>query len=532
MDFSSLNPVTSNALNFAARRNDFATVERLLRKLNPSCIDNRGWTCLHEAAASDSYESLMLILQHPDCRPLAETHEGHTALYLACRETASLKTIKALLESAEDIANYGSTESVTPLHIASSQGRVDLIQLLIDHGAIVNVQDFDGDTPMHDATLQMKHEAVDVLLHAGGDPDIKNEPHYIPFHLACYKGCYDTIKVLYPFVTDINQQSTNGDTPLILAVQGYNDDVVRFLLKNGADPHIKNVFGELAMNMALCMGYESIFNILLEVTDIDKMSREIILFACKPHYFKLDILEALLKHDIGPEFFDFHEVFHITLEEVGPFKPAYLTNAPLNSYLNICEYIYKNRREKFRDIFYLFLMRGVAVDALDVNECPPLVYMHYCAHNACFVEVFEILCEFDCNVDHCTSEICEQERCIPDAFLASLTSNPVTTLVMLPYSLYLEPVYLLHFAYEHGVLCRISPQIQHHILLLIDASYIKAGITADKIKYSVLPLKHLARCVVRKALRNTGPRKTTKEYLRAINTLPIPPTVRNYLRYM
>ncbi|KAJ2951459.1 hypothetical protein O0L34_g13611 [Tuta absoluta] len=531
VDFSSLNPITSNALNFAARSNNVPVVQRLLKKLNPSCIDNRGWTCLHEAAANDSYESLMLILKHKDCRPLAETHEGHTALYLACRHNASLKLIKALLDSVEDIANYGSTESVTPLHIAAAQGRVDLMQLLVDYGAIVNVQDFDGDTPIHDAALATKHTAVEMLLHAGGDPEIKSEANYTPFHLACYKGSLECVKVLHPFVMDINQQSLNGDTPLILAIQGMNDDVVRFLLKNGADPHIKNSYGELAMNMALCMGYSSIFNILLEVTDIEKMNKEIILFACKPHYFKLEILEALLNHDLGPEFFDFHELFHITLEQIGEHKPSYLTNSPLNSYLNICEYIFNQSKEKFRDIFYLFLMRGVSVDALDVNECPPLVYIHYSAHNSCFVDVFEVLCEFDVNVDHCTAEVCDPERCMPDAFIASLTSNPATSLVMLPCSLYCEPVYLLNFARENGVLSRLSPQVQNHLLNLIDSNYKSQGITAENINSHVLPLKHLVRTKIRSILRNNGPRKTTKEYLRAVNSLPLPPIIIHYIRY-
>lgn len=387
MDFSSLNPITSNALNLAARLNNVEVVKRLLKKMNPNCIDNRGWTSVHEAAANDSYESLLLILEHADCRPLAETHEGHTALYLACRHNSSMQTIKALLDSVEDIANYGSTESVTPLHVASAQGKIDVIQILIDYGAIIDVQDFDGDTPLHDAALATQKEAVAVLLHAGAQPEIKNETNYTPFHLACYKGCYETIQSLFPFVTDINQRGLNGDTPLILAVQGYNDDIIHFLLKNRADPHIRNDNGDLALNLALRMGYHSIFKTLLNAMDTDKICRDIVLYACKPHYFRFEILNDLLNYDLGSEFFDFVETFHVTLEQIGDLRPTYLTSTPLNSYLNICQYIYNHSPEKFRDFFYLFLMRGVAVDALDINECPPLVYIHYCAHNACFEEV-------------------------------------------------------------------------------------------------------------------------------------------------
>lgn len=388
MDFSSHNPNTSNSLNLAARRNDVQAVRKLLKKINPNCIDNRGWTCLHEAADSDSYESLLVILNDPKCRPLAETHEGHTALYLACRQRCSMKIIHALLDKVQDIANYGSTENVTPLHVASGQGRVELIQLLIDYGAIINVPDFDGDTPLHDAALLTQPEAANVLLHAGADPNIKNDANNLtPFHVACSKGCYHTVKNIFPFISDINELSSSDESALMMAILGDSEDIVNFLLKNGADPSIKNEHAQTALDIALDLGYSNLFKILLAVSTKDVINSNIILQSCKPHLFKFEILEDLLYYDLGPEFFEFLEPFHVFLEEIGGIRPVYLTNAPLNSYLNICEYIYNQSSEKFREFFYLFLMRGVAVDAVNVNECPPLVYIHYSMHSACFPEV-------------------------------------------------------------------------------------------------------------------------------------------------
>lgn len=388
MDFSSRNPATSNALNLAARNNDVNNVGRLLLKINPNCVDNRGWTCLHEAAYNDNYECVLLILKSSRCRPLAETHEGHTALYLACKNNCSLRTVTALLNSADDIANYGSTEGVTPLHIASSQGSVQLIELLLDYGAIIDVQDFDGDTPLHDAVLATQNEALVTLLYAGADPEIKNDPGcFTPFHLACCRGYYPNVESLFPFITDINQVTSSGDSPLTLALQGLNDEIVYFLLKNGADPHIKNNCGEMAIDIALSIDSSSqVFQTLLSVMDKNKLNKNIILNACKPHYFKFEILEILLTSDLGPEFFSFLEPFNKELDEVDILRPGYHTNAPLNSYLNICGYIYKMSPEKFTEFFYLFLMRGVEVNALDVNVCPPLVYAHY-VNASCFNEV-------------------------------------------------------------------------------------------------------------------------------------------------
>ncbi|XP_047997766.1 ankyrin-1-like isoform X1 [Leguminivora glycinivorella] len=529
MDFSSLNPNTSNPLNIAARKNDFQNVHRLLKKVNPNCVDNRGWTCLHEAAANDSYQSLVLILKHPDCRPLAETHEGHTALYLACRHHSSLQTIKALLDSAEDIANYGSTESVTPLHVASTQGRVEVIQLLIDHGAMIDVQDFDGDTPLHDAALALKLKSVTALLHAGADPAIKNETGYTPFHLACFKGGFDIIKAMIPFVDDINEVTANGDTPLITAFNGNNESIIQFLLDNGADPHIKNNDGFLALDVALNHGCDEIFNLLLGVINKEEINKDFILLACKPHYYKYKILESLLNHDLGPEFFDFYEEFVVTLECIGDLQPHYQSNAPLNSYLNICEYIYNSAFEAFRQFFYLFLMNGVAVNALRRDECPPLVYIHYTGHGTCFEEVFKILIEHNCNVDY--SSLCtdSEQLVLPDAFIASVTSDPATTLLMLPYSLHCEPDHLLTFTHSCSWLSRIPVQVQKQLLFFIDNN--ADNIKAECLSLYVPPLKHLSRLKVRSVLRSTGI-NTTEKFLQALEKLPIPPLLKHYLRYL
>lgn len=84
-------------------------------------------------------------------------------------------------------------------------------------------------------------------------------------------------------------------------------------------------------------------------------------------------------------------------------------------------------------------------------------------YKQCSFQVFEILIEHHCNVDYCTSD-CEKDKCIPDAFFASLTSNPVTTPIMLPFSLYCEPEYILGFADNHGILGRIPVIVSIQII--------------------------------------------------------------------
>jgi ankyrin repeat protein len=54
----------------------------------------------------------------------------------------------------------------TPLHIATVEGRVDIVERLIQAGAIVNTTDYKGRTPLYFARMYNRKEIVSVLQEA------------------------------------------------------------------------------------------------------------------------------------------------------------------------------------------------------------------------------------------------------------------------------------------------------------------------------------------------------------------------------
>lgn len=50
--------------------------------------------------------------------------------------------------------NIRNNRNQTPLQLAVTQGHTDIVQLLVDEGADVNMEDEDGDTAMHVALLR------------------------------------------------------------------------------------------------------------------------------------------------------------------------------------------------------------------------------------------------------------------------------------------------------------------------------------------------------------------------------------------
>lgn len=62
------------------------------------------------------------------------------------------------------------------------------------------------------------------------------------------------------YCPDINVQDNNGDTPLHMGVAHKNYDPVQKLIDYGADPTIKNKYGQSALDYYLD-GYKNVFNI-------------------------------------------------------------------------------------------------------------------------------------------------------------------------------------------------------------------------------------------------------------------------------
>ena len=77
---------------------------------------------------------------------------------------------KEALSSDPDLINHRSPHGDTPLHVAARFGNPKLVRLLIDRGADVNAEDFDGNTPM-DAAIDTgaSKEVEEILKAAGGE---------------------------------------------------------------------------------------------------------------------------------------------------------------------------------------------------------------------------------------------------------------------------------------------------------------------------------------------------------------------------
>lgn len=174
--------------------------------------------------------------------------QGFTPLHYACKKGAR-DIVKLLIENNADV-NMASNTSVTPLHFAASLGNQEIIQCLLDAGADVNATDKDGKSILIYSVLAKKVEAAKYLIGKGADVSIKDNENRTAVDYANALG-------LPYFIADVSVDSVGetdayGNTPLHQSCFNGQSEVVKVMLAKGnVDVNAVNNAGETPLFTAV-----------------------------------------------------------------------------------------------------------------------------------------------------------------------------------------------------------------------------------------------------------------------------------------
>jgi hypothetical protein len=169
-------------------------------------------------------------------------------------------------------SHYNDTEqppplAATPLYYAVFCGFNELEKWLITtHAEDVNAKCYDDRTPLHVASQEGHVDAVHVLLDHGAHVNPQDRDEWIPLHFASWEGHPKVVQLLVEHGATLNAEDTlNGHTPIFLASRAGHIEVTRLLLSHGAE-HIKGRgrYDLTPFQMATQMGHHDIAQLLLE----------------------------------------------------------------------------------------------------------------------------------------------------------------------------------------------------------------------------------------------------------------------------
>jgi ankyrin repeat protein len=291
------NPKTANEFGAtpvyaaAAHADPAMTIKLLAAGADANSPLMSGETPLMEAARRGNLETVRALLSHKANPNARELNGGQDALMWALSQRQSA-VVEELLKAGADV-RAGSKTGFTPLMFAAQQGDAESARILLGAGAKPNdAQPKTGLTPLMIASAMGHAGAVGVLLGNGADPNQTDANGYTSLHRVVRDSDYG----INPASTDavltivksllkhganpnarlnqdkekaaeeirngnvatyekraavtVNEIILQGATPLLLAAEVNNLDVIKALVGAGADPIIGTERGTTPLIMA------------------------------------------------------------------------------------------------------------------------------------------------------------------------------------------------------------------------------------------------------------------------------------------
>lgn len=191
-----------------------------------------------------------------------------------------IETVSKIIEKIDVNSQYLGYPT-TGLITASYDGYLEIVKLLINYGAIIDLPKSDGQTAlMHAVKADHKDvveelircganldiqsgskwtalmiaaqdadliDILELLLKSGSNKNIKNDDNETAFDLALINENFRSMYFLNPEM--INQQDDDGNTWLLKTCSNQNEDEALFLYEKGADVFIENEDGESAYDI-------------------------------------------------------------------------------------------------------------------------------------------------------------------------------------------------------------------------------------------------------------------------------------------
>ena len=236
------------------------------------------------------------IIEQYFIKKLSYPRDIEPNIFIACEE-GKLQNVQWLIEKEKVTPNLSNENGDFPIHFASKNGHLSIIEYLISKGANIEAKDKYERTPLHYACQEGHIEIVEYLISKGANAEAKDiyeqTPHLIasenndlPSNLrpliiylttnkprdyepnifqACKEGKLTSVQWLIEQENEYNKNITDSDkkTPLHYACEEGHLPIVKYLISKGANIEARDKDEKTALHYATFRGDYPIIEYLI-----------------------------------------------------------------------------------------------------------------------------------------------------------------------------------------------------------------------------------------------------------------------------
>jgi hypothetical protein len=194
----------------------------------------------------------------PECPSLPDVTPLYYAAFCGFAGLA-----RYLIVSHGEHVNVNSGDRGTPLHAAAYNRHIDVVRLLLEHGADANSSN-GGIFPLRRAYDGGDPKIMRLLLEHGADMDVQDGNAFgTLLHDASWDGQVEVVQLLLQRDVNVNAAGFENQTPLHMASFNGHTKIVQLLLDRGADVYAKNGSSETPLDYARRSQHTDIVRLLL-----------------------------------------------------------------------------------------------------------------------------------------------------------------------------------------------------------------------------------------------------------------------------